>query len=156
MVLVCLGGLGIVTFLKKSQDNKPSEKSKTYTAEKFEFDYPLDWSIKETATEDETFVQIDLKQKSAKDGEIGKWLKIKVYFSPELPQLKSYPKELVSGQLIIAGKKYDRVNSGSGLFLYNVTVKENDLMFKFSYNSDSIESLPTTIIEAIIQSLRFK
>lgn len=146
----------LFNFLKKSKSDGSPEKFKTYATEKYKFEYPSDWSIKETTAEDKTFVRFDLKQNSAKKGEIGKWLRMTVYFGPEFPEPKPYSKDVVSGQLTIAGKKYDRVDSGSGLFLYNVVVKENDFMFEFSYNSSSAENTDTNVIEAIIQSLKFQ
>ncbi len=146
----------LFNFLKKSKSDGSPEKFKTYATEKYEFEYPSGWSIKETDSEDKTFVQLDLKQNSAKEKEIGKWLRIKVYFGPEFPPQKTYLKDMVSGQLVVAGKKYDRVDLGSGLFLYNVVVEENDFMFDFSYNSSSTENIDTRVIEAIIQSLKFK
>lgn len=155
LVLACLLVFGIVTFFKRSQ-NSSLEKFKTYTTEKYEFRYPSDWSIKETAAKNKNLVQLDLKQNSAKEGEIGKWLEIKIYSGPEFPQVKSYSRDMVSGQLVIAGKEYDSIDLGSGLFLYYVVVKENGLMFEFNYNSDFVANSNTNVIESIIQSLKFK
>lgn len=154
LTLICLIIFGYV-FLKKPQDSG-LEKFKTYTTEKYEFRYPSDWSIKETTSKNEKIVQLDLKQNSAREGEIGKWLKIIVYSWPEFSEPKLYSRDRISGQLVIAGEKYDRVDFGSGLFFYNVVVEKDHFMFEFSYNSSSAESTDTRVIETIIQSLRFK
>ncbi len=153
LILICLIVFGFVIFLKKSQ-NSGLEKFKTYTTEKYEFRYPSDWSIKETAAKNKNLAQLDLKQNSAKEGEIGKWLKIVIYSWPQFSEPKFYSKDMVSGQLIIAGEKYDRVDFGSGLFLYNVLVQKDHFMFEFSYNSGSPKNTYTDVIESIIQSLK--
>ncbi|MEK7081110.1 MAG: hypothetical protein AAB902_01860 [Patescibacteria group bacterium] len=161
LIIIILVISGSVYYYINNKNNmEQNDEIKKFITEKYEFAYPSDWSIKKTSVKNKTFIQydiqFDLQQNSAKEGEIGKWLKIVVCSGPEYPQPKTYSKDMVSGQLIIAGEKYDRVDLGSGLFLYYVVVKKNSFMFEFNYNSSSAESANTRIIETIIQSLKFK